>query len=344
MKTKKLLGLSLILTFGLASCSKNQKSTYSTSTIGPGQKFTVKAYQNWGEKPNDYRASFFLEKEEKLKALSEGKFKGASGDETLEDTFMALEAILHNVFSVELNIVPDFITMTESIELPVYESNGDYWVQEADYFAAYGDLHNAISAYYQDHTNEVCYITDLLVTSIRPDEGYATIALELYSVPAAPTTLPIPYLTPNEPYYAAQKLGACNSSNHAGLLDAAGFIEFYANNTADWKLRCTNGAYYNHVSAFFGYMPTDSSLYWHSRTNDCIGAVENDEWLHWYNMIDLAIAECFDYFKSTGSLSANHEFFGMSYHGIKQPTQVIKDVNFTFVHKGTYEYGIITCY
>ena len=148
-------------------------------------------------------------------------------------------------------------------------------------------------------------------------------------------------MTPNEPYRAAKHLGNCQGTAGQGL-DAADFIGYYANATAPWKIRCTNGAYFNNRKGMIG-APRDSNHYWHSATNDCIGYY-NEEWEYWYNQIDLLIADEKAYGVSIGFYQTNHEYIGGAYYGKEKAISQVPSKYFKFIHEGSFDFGIVTCY
>ena len=271
MKLKYTLLVNLFLiVFLYTSCVKESNTQVSLIPYTDVKDFSDKIYTEWAHTEDSRRSAIFREKIEKLNAIASGsKSKTATQDEPLDQAFLSLEGILSNVFAVELNYIPELIISTDNITIPVYEQGGELFVTSTDYYNAYSELYTSVSDYYQSHTDEECFLTDLIIDGIHAEEGYVSIRLEIQSVPSAGSPLsPSGFLTPTEPYRGAKDLGNCQGTAGQGL-DAADFIGYYANATAPWKIRCTNRAYFNNRYSIWG-APRDSNDYWHSATNEIL--------------------------------------------------------------------------
>ncbi len=344
MRKARVKGLGLlIITMSWVGCQKDQQN--ETQAVQTPQQLamelTKEAFQQLGDRSNEERSLFFRQQHEKLDALEHQRYKGTSSDEPLGDAFIALEGIVNNLYVNELETSPEWVITSESVAMDISESNGAYYVTNADYQAAYTSLHNSVADYLQDHSDEYFIMADLTIDEINPAGGYALIAMQLYTAPLQPGG-PVQYYTPATAWLAADKAGRCTTG---GTIDAADFIRSYANNTAPWKIRCQGKQIYLNPGTFagtdvFGGGYDQTHLYWHGNTNECLGNT-NEEWYHWYDLIDQLTAHI-DQQYFTGHPS--EEFFLTHYHSQEQNNgNKNPHIQHKYFHGGKYVSAIISC-
>lgn len=352
--------------FSLYSCQEDSMKTKPMPGISEEQIFTeakkleLQAYQELSAKSREERSALF----EKFRGLQNSGFKSSVADPTLSEAFLALEGLTNNDFHENWDDIEDMGIESDVFDIPFYvDQNGAKKVSLTEYNQAYTDIYNFVTSEMQ--ADDIFLMVDLEIVFVDTIQSEVEVKGSLYS--AVPP--PVLFMTPGGPFYAAMGAGPCDGNPEtkiSGGTDAASFLNFYANQTADWRqLNCPNGIYTLPVGAYYTYNQVLSgpnyfldpsggtntwnqviANYWKSNTNDCIG-YDNDEWYYWYGKMD----NLANYGEVRAqNVNVDAEFYMTDYHSHDQQSTLQgqrngsnPDISERYYHGGTFIYNVVGC-
>jgi hypothetical protein len=163
----------------------------------------------------------------------------------------------------------------------------------------------------------------------------------------------VPYFTPNEGYWAAEKLGTC--ANNTGSIDAADFIRSYANSTSP-SVTCpdpnlsvyaiamvywvSNNRY--QAPSVSDFMTNTRPYYWKGEENVCLGNT-TQEWQALYSNMDILLARGMAHSQSVLPPYIFPQFLYTDYKSHSESDLPDIYANINFYHGGVFTYGRKIC-
>ncbi len=323
------------------------------------ENFQDNIYQKFATKSDNDRVVMF----QKAEKIVDNKSTKSTGGIDLGEAFVGIEGLINSNFCTELEFFEHTEISADDFELDYYTEGGVHLVDETEFNTVYTEVYNFIQGEINANPGEEILLVDMEITGLDSINERITISAKGIRV-LAPDPLVTIYFTPSNPYYAARGAGICdgtpNPINHG--VDAATFINGYANSTASWRNRCQHGitsswivptevllTYDQYANPYMNYDPANPSIntwsdvtshYW--KGNDpyeCLGN-NNTEWQNLFN--DIA------YLVNYGELRAkavnnSYEFFRTYYHSHEKTFFPNPYITEGFYHGGAFTYAIITC-
>src|SRR5690554_5267533 len=305
MKNFKAMSVSaLIGIFFFTACQKEEinenKSLAATSTVNDGeliaQNYMKKSYAKYAEVSTE---EFIRQADPIKESLIQNKriaYDKSTEEMPLGDLFFIHEGVINSIHAVPLNSFSIVDVYETTVELPVFEEDGDYYIEIEDYNTFYGDIVNTIAV--ELTSEQALSIADFELNSVSA--GMATIGVQFYigqsiQLPSAPL--------PGGEVHGAELAGWCGLNNPG--IDAAVFVDGYMNSTHGWaSYNCPPGQnpYFVAYAGFETYRPRDAqdlqfdflamqNNFWTDDINSCVGDNSdpyNNEYI-WNNLYSKAL-------------------------------------------------------
>lgn len=364
MKNFKAMSVSaLIGIFFFTACQKEEinenKSLAATSTVNDGeliaQNYMKKSYAKYAEVSTE---EFIRQADPIKQSLIQNKriaYDKSTEEMPLGDLFFIHEGVINSIHAVPLNSFSIVDVYETTVELPVFEEDGDYYIEIEDYNAFYGDIVNTIAV--ELTSEQALSIADFELNSVSA--GMATIGVQFYI--GQPIQLPSAPL-PDGEVHGAELAGWCGLNNPG--IDAAVFVDGYMNSSHGWaSYNCPTGQnpYFVSMAWFDTFsnasaqdLPFDihavQGKFWTDDVNSCVGdnssqMANNAIWNNLYNdAVDvntILLPNVRSYMNNQ-----NMELIATDIHSHNNgPVRDLlnRPVTDQYYHGGRYVYGLIYC-